>query len=353
MGFINQRIMSISRSLVLNWAAAFFLTLLSTETTLAESRSLQCTSDQEEVSAETSNGKTLWCEKDQKKNGPLLSLFPSGHLRSEARYVNDLREGPYREYSESGELLIEGAYQAGKMSGTWTRWRADQTLIDRGDWSQDAPTGFWRRYDEAENLREEGNYESGSPICQWNLYDGAGGLERKDHGSSHADCGHLSPTPRLRFMRKSVNPLRFSLFGTLIDQDSGGFSSTLFFGIIPQGKISRHFDWLLPVSAGFLRTRTPGQSFSLMLDISGGLRYWVPGVEWLSLEVTLGTQTWTNSGTSFAHSLGLSIDPGLMGILFKFQTKQLENRDIHSSETSIGIEFGLDPLAQLFKSKTP
>jgi hypothetical protein len=312
----------------------------------------QCAPEHEEVSSDSPNGKSLWCEKDQKKNGNFVSLFPSGKTRVETRYENDQREGPYKEYSESGVLLIEGSYHAGKMNGTWTRRRPDETILDRGEWNLDAPTGFWRRFDESENLREEGHFDSGTPICKWNLYDGAGGVEQKDYESSRGECERLSPTPRFRYMRKNLNPLRFTLDGTLIDQESGGFSSTLFFGIVPQGRISQRFDWIAPVSFGFLRTRTPGQSLSLMFDVSGGIRYWVPGLEWLNLEASLGVQTWVNSGTSFTHALAFGIDPGLKGMLFKFQSKQLENPDNRSNEISIGIEFGLDPITRLFKGSS-
>ncbi|NDG85447.1 MAG: toxin-antitoxin system YwqK family antitoxin [Proteobacteria bacterium] len=316
--------------------------------TKAEGLHLSCPPGHEEGRSE--NPIQVWCEKDGSRDGIFREFYPSGKIKAEAVYRNHERQGPYHLYSESGELLSEGFYERGQMSGHWLRRNEEGAPRDEGDWKNDAPHGLWRLYSEGGFVGSEGYFENGARVCDWYSYPPSGGFSKESTGVPvNGKCDDFSIRPRYRHTRSRLDLFRFT-FGIMnLDQESGGSTRTFVFGAIPQGRISPRINWFASASFGFLPTRTPGQSWSLITDLAPGIRIFTPGPEWLFVDLSAGVQTLLKSGTRFTTSLGIGVDPALHGILLRLQSKSVHDHDNPAQEIVLGVELTPEFILGIFR----
>lgn len=58
------------------------------------------------------------------RHGPARVWYPSGQLRTDGHYKDDLRDGPWASYAEDGRVIEQGSYLAGKRDGQWITFNA-------------------------------------------------------------------------------------------------------------------------------------------------------------------------------------------------------------------------------------
>ena len=65
------------------------------------------------------------------KQGPVRHWWPSGRLRSEGEFNDDLPHGFFRWWFTNGKASAEGAYVNGKKHGMWTEWSYGGALASK------------------------------------------------------------------------------------------------------------------------------------------------------------------------------------------------------------------------------
>jgi hypothetical protein len=277
-----------------------------------------------------------------------------------------LQHGPFRAYSPSGILRKSGRFQDGVLEGEWIRRYDTGHAQDLGHWEKGIPTGLWEFYRIDGSLEQEGYFWKGEPICVWKHYEPDGG-EKELLKSTPKDSSCEAQVPfdfrekpegfqnLYQANRAPIRWIRPFANLSLISQASGGATNTFFYGLIPQGKVSRTWDWIAAGSLGFIRTRTSaGASLGLIMALEGGVRNYLRSpTPKLFFEATLGLQTWANSGTYFAPRIGIGFDPGLKGALLKASIQEAFLPGNRTTLVHLGVEAGWDTIQSLFRKEAP
>lgn len=108
-----------------------------------------------------------------KIEGKMTDYYPSGKLKGERFFVNDLQDGKTTIYYESGALKEVQYYDQGKKTGGDTIYYEDGTLKFVTEYKNDIKNGYLRKWDEAGGLIYEAKFAmdtlievGGKPVVQ-------------------------------------------------------------------------------------------------------------------------------------------------------------------------------------------
>ncbi len=82
-------------------------------------------------------------EGKDEKHGPSTTWYPSGQVKMQATYENDVPVGHFTWWYSNGQKALEGAYDVGKPNGKWTWWHQNGQKSAQGDYASGHPTGPW------------------------------------------------------------------------------------------------------------------------------------------------------------------------------------------------------------------
>lgn len=99
--------------------------------------------------------KVVWCQKEDKKEGPLEVYDSKGNFLLKSNYQDNKLHGKFKRYFADGKLNVEGEYTDGIASGEWTRYWPSGNIRDQGPMLAGKPAGSWKFYDSSGKLRKE------------------------------------------------------------------------------------------------------------------------------------------------------------------------------------------------------
>lgn len=101
-------------------------------------------------------------------HGPMVTLWPNGVRRFEARFVNGKKHGVYKTYDRQGKLWRLEHFVAGKAHGRFQGWYSGlgkrQT---EGQWRGGRRVGLWKSWHRNGQLKEQGQYVKGRRSGLW------------------------------------------------------------------------------------------------------------------------------------------------------------------------------------------
>jgi MORN repeat variant len=94
----------------------------------------------------------VWCQRANKKEGPLEARDLTNKLVLKSEYKKDKLHGKFQRFHPNGTVANEGKYKNGKAHGVWKRYYESGKVKDKGAWLDGEPVGNWYFYDESGKL---------------------------------------------------------------------------------------------------------------------------------------------------------------------------------------------------------
>lgn len=104
---------------------------------------------------------------NQEKDSVWLSYDPSGQLKSQDTYKNDVRQGRALVYHENGEISEETTYVDGERHGEWKRYYPDGQLMAKGTFEHGERVGEYLKNYPNGKTWVKGEYIDGFKESTW------------------------------------------------------------------------------------------------------------------------------------------------------------------------------------------
>lgn len=104
---------------------------------------------------------------NQEKDSVWLSYDPSGQLKSQDTYKNDVRQGRALVYHENGEISEETTYVDGERHGEWKRYYPDGQLMAQGTFENGERVGEYLKNYPNGKTWVKGEYIDGFKESTW------------------------------------------------------------------------------------------------------------------------------------------------------------------------------------------
>lgn len=101
-------------------------------------------------------------EGKDEKHGPSNSWYPTGQLKMQATYENDVPVGHFTWWYSNGQKALEGAYQVGKPNGKWTWWHQNGQKSAQGLYASGHPTGPWSWWRDDGKVAQAADFTEGN-----------------------------------------------------------------------------------------------------------------------------------------------------------------------------------------------
>ena len=93
--------------------------------------------------------------------GFVISIYPSGEIRSKGSVQNGKMTGEYTEYFEGGQVKIKGEYRNGVQEGTWITNHNTGAVALKGQFINGLLQGTWYVYSQDGMLAKKMIYHNG------------------------------------------------------------------------------------------------------------------------------------------------------------------------------------------------
>lgn len=116
---------------------------------------------------------------DDVQEGPTIEFYETGAIRKRVEYVNGQIEGVAHEFYDTGELWVEEVYRQGILQGTVRSYYKNGTIQSELNYTGGKLHGECKVYYGSGILKKIGNFKLGRPLGPAKIYHETGGLKRK------------------------------------------------------------------------------------------------------------------------------------------------------------------------------
>lgn len=116
---------------------------------------------------------------DDVQEGPTIEYFETGAIRKRTEYVDGQMEGVAHEFYDTGELFIEEVYRHGILHGLVRSFYKNGTLQSELNYVGGKLHGECKVYYGSGILKKIGSFKLGKPIGKARIYHETGALKRK------------------------------------------------------------------------------------------------------------------------------------------------------------------------------
>lgn len=124
---------------------------------------------------------TVKTSKPKEPNGPYISFYQNGNVKSQGDYLAGKGHGYWTRYFENGHLQASGQFNQGVQTGYWMLFFENGCLREDGVYENGKKKGYWRSYYENGALKAEGKQIGTQQDSTWRFYHDNGRLKAICH----------------------------------------------------------------------------------------------------------------------------------------------------------------------------
>jgi len=111
-------------------------------------------------------------DENGRRQGNFKEFFPSGTVKAEGSYTNNLRNGKWIFYTQDQKISQAGIFKDGKFHGPWKWFYADGSTRRYEEYASGTEHGKVKEYDSTGTLILNGVYNSGLREGKWLIIEG-------------------------------------------------------------------------------------------------------------------------------------------------------------------------------------
>ncbi len=114
--------------------------------------------------------------KNGKKNGVSKSYYPTGNVKQETSYKDDVKDGSCKWFHKNGQLMTEYLYIKGAKTGTFKAFYESGELKSEITFKNSIKDGSYKQYYKNQKVKTKGVYQKDKKDGAWEYFDEEGKL---------------------------------------------------------------------------------------------------------------------------------------------------------------------------------